>query len=192
MTKIFPLLGLLLLCSSCITITGLTSDYKKLDPAFHPYLATYEEGKDTVPNRIYSITGEQIRQQMQRYDKILVYTFANGCSGSTCYPLATFKRWADENGYKLYLVTVGYNNLGATLNQYVDLPLYVIDYKAYHTNMRGKYYDRFLFDLLLDEANSKEIVHKQNASLYVFEKGKLTQVSNDLLELEPKFISSNQ
>ncbi|EHQ42987.1 LOW QUALITY PROTEIN: hypothetical protein Myrod_2160 [Myroides odoratus DSM 2801] len=186
--KLLALAGLALLCSSCITITGLTSDYKKLDPASTPYLATYEAGKDTLPNRLYRITGEQIRQQMEQHDKILVYTFANGCSGSTCYPLATFKRWAEENGYKLYLVTVGYNNLGATLNQQVNLPLYVIDYKAYHTNMRGKYYDRFLLDLLKNEVNSTEIVHKQNASLYAFEKGKLTQASNDLLQLEPKFV----
>ncbi|MGG5505724.1 MULTISPECIES: hypothetical protein [unclassified Myroides] len=126
---------------------------------------------------------------MQQHDKILVYLFANGCSGPTCYPLATFKRWADENGYKLYFVTVGYNNLGATLNQYIDLPLYVINYKAYNTNWRSKYYDRFLFDLLLNEANSKEIVNKQNASLYAFEEGKLTQVSDDLLQLEPKLVS---
>ena len=192
MTKIFPLLGLLLLCSSCITIYGVTSDYKKLDPAFHPYLATYEEGKDTVPNRVYSITGEQIRQQMQQHDKVLVYTFANGCSGSTCYPLATFKRWADENGYKLYLVTTGYGNLVSTLNQEIDLPLYVINYKAYNTNMHGKYYKRFLFDLLLNEANQKAIIKGPYVNLYAFEKGKLTQVSDDLLQLEPKFSSSNQ
>lgn len=191
MTKIFPLLGLLLLCSSCITIYGVTSDYKKLDPAFHPYLATYEEGKDTISNRVYSITGEQIRKQMQQHDKILVYTFANGCSGSTCYPLATFKRWADENGYKLYLVTTGYDNLGATLNQQLNLPLYAIDYKAYNTNMRGKYRDRFLLDLLQDEANPKTIIKGPYVNLYAFEKGKLTQVSDDLLQLEPKFISSN-
>lgn len=186
--KLLALAGLALLCSSCITIYGVTSDYKKLDPALHPYLATYEEGKDTLHNRVYAITGEQIRQQMEQHDKILVYTFANSCVGPTCYPLATFKRWAEENGYKLYLVTVGYNNLGATLNQQVNLPLYVIDYKAYHTNMRGKYYDRFLLDLLKNEVNSTEIVHKQNASLYAFEKGKLTQISGDLLQLEPKFI----
>jgi len=191
MSKIFPLLGLLILCSSCITITGLTSDYKKLDPALHAYLATYEEGKDTLYNRVYSITGEQIRQQMEQHDKILVYTFANGCSSSTCYPLATFKRWADENGYKLYLVTTGYGNLSSTLSQEIDLPLYVINYKAYKTNMRGKYTNRFLLDLLQNEADPKAIANDQYASLYAFEKGKLTQITGDLLQLEPKFISSS-
>lgn len=192
MTKIFPLLGLLFLCSSCITIYGVTSDYKKLDPALHAYLATYEEGKDTLYNRVYSITGEQIRKQMEQHDKILVYTFANGCSSSTCYPLATFKRWADENGYKLYLVTTGYGNLSSTLSQEIDLPLYVINYKAYNTNMQGKYSNRFLMDLLQNEANPKAIVKDPYVNLYAFEKGKLTQVSGDLLNLESQFISSNK
>ncbi len=186
--KLLALAGLALLCSSCIQITRLTSDYKKLDPAFRPYLATYEEGKDTLPNRVYSITGEQIRHQMEQHDKILVYTFTNGCSGPTCYPLATFKRWAEENGYKLYLVTTGYDHLGHTLSQQINLPLYVINYKAYNTNWRGKYYDRFLLDLLQNEANSKAIVKDSSINLYTFEKGKLTQVSSDLLQLEPKFI----
>ncbi|WP_353159689.1 hypothetical protein [Myroides odoratus] len=186
--KLLALAGLALLCSSCITIYGVTSDYKKLDPAIHPYLATYEEGKDTLPNRVYSITGEQIRHQMEQHDKILVYTFANGCSGPTCYPLATFKRWAEENGYKLYLVTTGYGALDTTLSQEIDLPLYIVNYKAYNTNMNGKCNNRFLMDLLQNEPNPKAIVKGKYASLYAFEKGKLTQVSSDLLQLEPKFI----
>lgn len=186
--KLLALAGLALLCSSCITIYGVTSDYKKLDPTLHPYLATYEEGKDTLPNRVYAITGEQIRQQMEQHDKILVYTFANGCSGPACYPLATFKRWAEENGYKLYLVTTGYGALDATLSQEIDLPLYIVNYKAYNTNMHGKCNNRFLIDLLQNEPNSKAIVKDSYSNLYAFEKGKLTQVSSDLLQLEPKFI----
>ena len=186
--KLLALAGLALLCSSCITIYGVTSDYKKLDPALHPYLATYEEGKDTLHNRVYAITGEQIRQQMEQHDKILVYTFTNSCVGSTCYPLATFKRWADENGYKLFLVTTGYGALGTTLSQQIDLPLYIVNYKAYNTNMHGKCNNRFLMDLLQNEPNPKAVVKDKYANLYAFEKGKLTQISGDLLQLEPKFI----
>ena len=186
--KLLALAGLALLCSSCITIYGVTSDDKKLDPAIHPYLATYEEGKDTLHNRVYAITGEQIRQQMEQHDRILVYTFTNNCSGPTCYPLATFKRWAEENEYKLYLVTTGYGALDTTLSQEIDLPLYIVNYKAYNTNMHGKCNNRFLIDLLQNEPNAKAIVKNSYINLYAFEKGKLTQVSSDLLQLEPKFI----
>jgi len=45
-----------------------------------------------------------------------------------------------------------------------------------------------LIDLLQNEPNSKAIVKDQYINLYAFEKGKLTQVSSDLLQLEPKFI----
>ncbi|WP_181816754.1 hypothetical protein [Myroides odoratus] len=43
-------------------------------------------------------------------------------------------------------------------------------------------------DLLQNEPNPKAIVKGKYASLYAFEKGKLTQISGDLLQLEPKFI----
>ncbi len=52
--------------------------------------------------------------------------------------------------------------------------------------MRGKYRKRFLLDLLQNEPNSNEII-KGDSVLFAFEKGKLTQVASDLLQLEPKF-----
>ncbi|QQU03047.1 hypothetical protein [Myroides odoratus] len=74
------------------------------------------------------------------------------------------------------------------MSQQIDLPLYVVNYKAYNTNMHGKCNNRFLMDLLQNEPNPKAIVKGKYASLYAFEKGKLTQISGDLLQLEPKFI----
>lgn len=188
MAKSLTLLFLLLLCTSCIQISGLTSDYKKLDPAAHSHISTYEVGKDTLPNHFYTITGEQIRQQFEQQDKVLVYLFTSGCSGPTCYPLATFKRWADENGYKIYFVTTSYYNLGATYVQQVNIPLYIINHKAYDTNMYRKYYKRFRLDLLQNEEDAQALEKGDYASLFVFEKGKLTQHANDLLQLEPKFL----
>lgn len=187
MAKSLTLLALLLLCTSCIQIAGLTSDYKKLDPAAHSYISAYEVGKDTLPNHFYTITGEQIRHQIEQQEKVLVYIFVNGCSGPTCYPLATFKRWADENEYKIYFVTTSYNNLGATYVQQVNAPLYIVNHKAYNSNMYGKYNKRFRLDLLQNEADVQALL-KDYASLYTFENGKLTQHKHDLLQLEPKFI----
>lgn len=186
--KSLSILALLLLCTSCIQIVGITSDYKKLDPAALSYISTYTAGKDTIPNHFYTVTGEQIRQQIEQQNKVLVYVFSNGCTGLTCYPLATFKRWADENEYKIYFVTTGYYNMEATFYQQVNTPLYIIDHKAYNTNMKGKYRKRFLLDLLQNETNAQALVKNNYASVYAFEKGKLTQHTNDLLQLEPKFI----
>lgn len=188
MAKSLALLFLLLLCSSCIQIAGLTSDYKKLDPAAHSHISTYEVGKDTLPNHFYTITGEQIRQQFEQQEKVLVYLFSNGCSGPTCYPLATFKRWADENGYKIYFVATSYNNLGATYIQQVNMPLYIVNHKAYNSNMYGKYNKRFRLDLLQNEADAQALVKGNYSDLFAFENGKLTQHTRDLLQLEPKFI----
>lgn len=192
MLKYISIFGLALLCTSCIQITGLTSDYKKLDPVFYPYLDTYETGKNLRPNVFHTITGEQIRQNMEHEEKVLVYLFTNGCSGPTCYPLATFKRWTEEQGYTLYLVAIGYNNLGITLEETVNIPLYVINNKAYDSNMRGKYRKRFLLDLLQNEPNANEIIKGNYPELFAFEKGKLTQTSHDLLQLEPKYTLTNE
>lgn len=68
----------------------------------------------------------------------------------------------------------------------LNIPLYVINDKAYNSNMRGKYRKRFLLDLLQNEPNSNEII-KGDSVLFAFEKGKLTQAASDLLQLEPKF-----
>lgn len=188
MAKSLALLSLFLLCTSCIQIAGLTSDYKKLDPTAHSHISPYEVGKDTLPNHFYTITGEQIRQQFEQQDKVLVYLFANGCSGPTCYPLATFKRWADENGYKLYFVSMSYYNLGATYIQQVNTPLYIVNHKAYNSNIFGKYNKRFLLDLLQNEANTQTLIKGDYPSLYAFENGKLTQYAHDLLLLKPPFV----
>ncbi len=186
MYKLFSISVLLLLFSSCISIHGIGSDYKKLDPAAKTYIFPYQEGKDTLNNIVYPITAEEIRQQFTKHDKIMVYLFTNGCSGATCYPLNSFKQWADQNNYKIFMVMTGYGGLGYSLIQYVKSPLYVVNHKAYNTNWQGKYLKMFRSDLLKNEPNANEIV-KNFPSIYLFENGKLIQTADDLLLLESKF-----
>lgn len=186
MYKLLPILGVLLLYSSCITINGIGSDYKKLNASAKPYIISYKEGKDTLNNIVYPITAEEIKQQFKKHNKVMVYIFVNSCSRSACYPLNSFKQWADQNNYKIFMVMTGYGGLGTSLSQYVKPPLYVVNHTAYNTNWQGKYLKKFRSDLLVNEPNANEII-KEFTSIYLFENGKLKQTSNDLLLLEPKF-----
>lgn len=169
--------------SSCgiIEINGYGSDIKKLSKEERNYLQEFVAFNQTEPGYIYPINGEQLKTEIKKYPKALVYDFKSNCVSATCYPLSTFVRYAKEHNYKLFLILNSYASLNETIDQQIKQPIFVMDHLYYQTNVRSKYSNRFIADMLKGE--EMQISKESYPSIYLFEEGKLVGFAEDLLKL---------
>jgi hypothetical protein len=169
--------------NSCgvIEINGYGSDFKKLSIEEKRMLKEFHEFEKTEQPFIYPINGEQLREEVKRHSKVMVYEFKSNCVSATCYPLTSFVRYAQQNNYKLFLVLNSYASLSETIHQEIKLPIFVMDHIFYKTNVRSNYNKRFIADLLKGE--EMQVSKGSYPSIYLFEDGKLVRLANDLLAL---------
>lgn len=164
------LLPLFMFGQSC-AIYGLTDDYGKLSNGQKAHILP-ADFENPLPDNVYKVSGKQLRQEINKYPKALVYEFTNGCSSENCKPMAVYERFAKENGYKLFLVMNGYANIDATMAQRhsFESPLYAIDGTVYPSVYRSKYTLLFKKDLVNDPAYEPGYW-----GLLFFENGKLVK-----------------
>lgn len=176
--KILPLL-LLCLLSSC-TVTGFTDDYKKLYPEQQRTIVPLESFSHSDPQLIYKINGVQLREELKKHPKSMVYIFTNGCPSKYCLPMSTYEKYARENGYRLFLVMSGYGNLKETTKQRSEVftaPLYAMDSDYYGSKIRMTYNKHFENDLLGQPHKTK---NEWQGNLYFFEKDQWVKTTLEL------------
>lgn len=164
---------------SC-TVYGVTNDYKKLSAPERERIIPLADFSQTDTLHVYKVNGKQLKQEIEKQPKALVYLFENGCTAQYCLPMAAYERFAKENNYALYLVMDGYGNIDKTLGQrsaVFTAPLYVIDNDFYKSWYSVRYTRLFSNDLRGISAEKKP---DWEGSLYFFTNGKLEKVTQTL------------
>ncbi len=165
-------------CSSCITITGLKDDFDKLNEKEKSLIHKFSPDVELIEGNVYLINAQQLKNELAKHEKSIVYCFTNGCSSEKCEPINNYIEYAEENGYKLFLVMNGFGNISATLDQSAPTPYYAIDGKFYNSRYRSKYTRRFENDLLSKPLDFKEKEYKGN--LFFFEGINYIETKNKL------------
>lgn len=172
----------ILLClslTSC-TVYGLTNDYKKLSDEEKLTIVPLKNFDDTSTNYVYKINGSQLKQELKKHPKSLVYIFTNGCTSEYCLPMSNYERYARENNYKIFFVMSGYAQLNETTKQRSEVftePLFAIDNDANDSNIRVKYSRYFENELRGDAKNEK---YEWKGDLYFFNYDTLEKVTREL------------
>lgn len=180
MKKIFTTITISVLLVSCNAISGLTNDYSKLNEDDKAKIVTLESFENLDVEKIYKISGKQLRAEVAKHEKSLVYVFKNGCTSDLCKPMHVYENYAKQNGYQLFLVMDGYCNLEATVGQRNNFtsPLFSINSDLYDSRYRATYSRRFENELLKKDINykSKEYL----GDLFFFEGSRLDKIAMDL------------
>ena len=167
----------LLLLNSCF-IQGVTSDYGKLDENQKAKIIQLKSFNNLKPGIIYLINASQLKDEIRKYPKTIVYIFTNGCSSSHCKPLNVYENYAKKHDYKLFLVMTGFADLDQTTDQDIITPLLAVDNKYYKSRLRNNYVRFFTNDLLDKPLKSKDSEYQ--GSLYFFRNGKFERILEDL------------
>lgn len=179
MKKIFTLIIVSFLLLSC-RISGLTNDYSKLNEEDKSRIVALENFGDYNTQIIYKISGKQLRNEIAKHEKSLVYIFKNGCTSDLCRPMHVYENYAKQNGYELFLVMEGYGNLYATLGQRNNFTsqLFSINTDLYDSRYRAVYTRMFENELLKKDINYKP--KEYLGSLFFFEGSRLDKITMDL------------
>lgn len=178
-------LGVLLLflisLSSCVVI-GLTSDYGKLSGEQRQLIVPLVDFDGAKPGKIYKVNAAQLKENISKHPKSIVYVFSVGCGSHENTPLSVFEKFAKENGYHLYLVLTGYSELDKVLEQNFESPLFSIDDKYYKTRYRHLYERYFTNELMGITLKAKYTEREHFGMIYFYDYGQLVKVLNELPE----------
>jgi hypothetical protein len=157
----------MLALSSCITILGITNDYNKLNEEEKSLIHYFSSKNELIDGNVYLINAQQLKKELEKHDKSIVYCFTNGCSSENCEPIENYLSYARENGFELFLVMSGFGNMSSTLDQSANTPYYAIDPSSYSTKYKSRYTRRFVNELLNRELDYKE--NEYSGNLYFFQ-----------------------
>ncbi|RZJ35741.1 MAG: hypothetical protein EOO51_03990 [Flavobacterium sp.] len=176
--KSTTLLAILALTAVSCSINGLTNDYGKLNEEERKLIVPLTDFNNLDSSLIYTLNGSQLRAELQKHPKALVYGFTNGCTSEYCRPLIVYENYAKEKGYRLFLVMNGFGNLSKTLEQPHNGQLFAIDGDYYKTSYRSTYIRYFENEVVGKPQKQKGL----NGSLLFLENGRLVKALNDLPE----------
>lgn len=165
--------------ASC-TVYGLTNDYKKLSETEKTQIVPLKDFSRVDQTKVYKISGQQLKTELAKHPKSLVYIFTNGCTSQYCLPMSNYERFAKENNYKLFLVMEGYGSLSKTTIQRSEVfqePLYSIDNDSYNSWYSVRYHRLFENELRGIEKKAKP---NWEGNLFFFNFDKLEKVTNEL------------
>ncbi|MFL9835584.1 hypothetical protein [Chryseobacterium terrae] len=172
----------ILLCfslASC-TVYGVTNDYKKLSNEQKNTIVPLEDFEKTEQNYVYKINGQQLKTELSKHPKSVVYIFTNGCKSAYCLPMSNYERFAKENGYKLFLVMEGYGELQQTTKQRSEVftePLFSIDNDHYNSWYSIRFHRLFENEL---RGIAKKSKPEWEGNLYFFKYDKLEKITREL------------
>lgn len=182
--KTKTILLILLLSSICLNscaIYGLTSDYGKLTTKERALIKDLNSFENLENNKIYPVDAIQLKEEIKKYPKALVYVFTNGCNSEYCLPMASYLNFANDKDMKLFLVMTGYANIYHTLDQNAGTPYFSINHNYYQKNIRGVNYRYFINELMDLPRNDK--IKDFQGDLFFFENGELKEIRRNLPDL---------
>lgn len=165
--------------ASC-TVYGLTNDYKKLSETEKTQIIPLENFSNLDTSHIYKINGSQLKEELKKHPKSLVYVFTNDCTSQYCLPMSNYERFAKENNYKLFLVMEGYSHLQKTTEQRSQVftePLFSIDNDFYNSWYSVRFHRLFENDL---RGISRKEKPEWAGNLFFFEYDRLQKVTREL------------
>lgn len=125
--KLYCFYFILFIVSISCSIQGITNDYGKLSIEHKKRIVELVDFNITNSEYIYKLSGLQLKEELKKHPRSLVYLFKNGCASKLCKPLMVYENYAKQNGYKLFLVMNGYANLSETLIQPYTSTLFSIN-----------------------------------------------------------------
>lgn len=168
MKKIIALAFLTLCISSCVQIRGVTDDYNHLTLEQKESVVSFNKADQLSRKHIYKVNASTLLDVIKEYPKAFVYVTNVGCTADACLPLNVYENYAKNNGYKVFFVLVGYNDLEVAFGEPIKEPLFVIDSDYYGKKLFRKYVDYFENELMGKEKKTKRSSYE---SLHFFENG---------------------
>ena len=104
-------------------IEGLTNDYGKLYPSQKAKVFQLNSFDEAIPGNVYKLNADQLKKELLKYPKAIVYIFTSGCTSSHCKPLITYENYANKYGYKLFLVMNSYMEFDKAVDQDISTPI---------------------------------------------------------------------
>jgi hypothetical protein len=178
---LFKLVMMVVAFNACV-LAGLTNDYNKLSREQQERIHNLHSFDEAEPGLIYKINATQLKEELQKHPKALIYVFNSGCGSDACGPLSNYEVFAANNNYRLFLVMTGYTDLEKTISQEVESPLYVIDSDHYGSRYQHVYYRHFTNELQNLPADASYKERKEAGNHYFFNSGKLVRLSSQLEE----------
>ncbi len=186
MNKAFRLIcfvTVLTACHACntrlIVVYGYDNDYHKLNDSMKALVHPLTSFDSLEVGRVYMINPELLKAELAHHPKSLVRLYSKGCNFPTCQQNPFCEQFADENGYRLFLIMTSYDALEQSIKQNPTHPLFVIDNDYYKENRRFIYERYFLNDLVgyPTRTRYKDIPEKYvKASLFMYEYDKFVDV----------------
>lgn len=143
---------------SCIVHIANGNEFNSLSANDQNRVEKLEAFNNVEHGKVYEITGKQLKTELKRHDKSLVYTFSNGCSSDNCLPLSTIEKYAAINGYSLFLVTNSYFRLNLTFQQEFSSPIFAVNSEFYGQEKSRIYMKSFKQDIGYFEHSSGKYV----------------------------------
>ena len=172
---------LVLSVSSCISIEGVTDDYKTLTEEERRKVIMLSGNIDElqINDSIYLVNHVQIQEWLNTKDNAIVYGYTPYCTSENCIAPSLLYECCVENDFDLLVISDTFNGISKTPNGKTNI--FMIDSDYYQTKNRRKY-TRLFFDNLT-ETSEKE---RQATLFYLFKRGRYCGVSNNVDDLFDK------
>ncbi len=175
----------LLLLSSCIITNtpGFYTGYNRLSDKDKKKIVFVNKDStiSTFVNneKIYAITGKQLRLCLTKNDSSIVYFWGPNCSSKSCISIAACQNYCTSKNYNLYVVA-DYYDIQKMQNQNVsNFPMLIANEQYYNKKYANSLNKRFMNDLINGVNLNKE--EQYNRFLY-FKGDKLIKSKSDMFE----------
>lgn len=130
---------------------------------------------------VYAVSGEQLKNCITQYDKVLVYYWDPHCSADACHPLSAMQYFCDEKDIEFFVIVEYYWDCFSQIGSLKSHPLLVANERHYGTDKCRKLDELFFTDLIGKEnyERNKEISWYRYA---YFEHGDFVKFVNDPFE----------
>lgn len=171
-------LGILTLYSCAIHIVNGT-EYDLLQPEHQARIKKLQSFETAHRDTIYELTATQLKADLRKQPKSIVYIFKSSCQSYNCVPLGNITEYAREQGMKPYLILVNYYQVERSLQQNPTEPLFAINAAHYQESKSRKYIHKFQDELGYTTFCEKNEV---DGNILLFEGDSLVAVKKSLTE----------
>ena len=177
-TKISLLIsfGFVLLYACAIHIVNGT-EYELLEPENQAKIKKLQSFEALNKDYIYELTATQLKADLLKQPKSIVYFFKSSCQSNFCVPLRNITEYAQKQGMKPYLILVNYYQLERSLDQNPSVPLFAINAAHYHESKSKKYLKKFEHEIGYTAFCEK---YQATGNFLFFEGDSLVAVRNSL------------
>lgn len=175
LASILTCLSILLICHSCISITGLTDGYSKLSKANQQRVSRLSDAPKAgeADVTVLIATADEIRSLLcnSSHKYQLVYEYNPQCPSEVCIPISSFLSLCKRYSAEPVVLTRYMDNSLFAMD--VAVPIYAMDHQKYGTGIVPKYAPRFMSDL-----TGTEIKEDGEGNLFLFKEGNFVLRSN--------------